>query len=229
MDELDKLALEAQKHPANSKARKKALTKLVMAIQASGKLYCKDRYDYPPEVYNEALQEVWLKVCEHIDRYDPSKGKVITWVNYMLHRRFQDAVNKYGNIRRVRRHDQTGWVQTLSLDAPLKTPDSAGESGETFLDSIPQETPPFMPADKLRGYIENDPQGIFQHRHIRNHPEANYRTIALFYLENKSWAEIVAEFENQIPYGTVTGFFWRACRHFAPQFKDYLDSEEGLG
>lgn len=229
MDELDKLALEAQKHPANSKARQKALTKLIMAIQASGKLYCADRYDYPPEVYNEALQEVWLYVCQNIDRYDPSKANAITWVNYMLHRRFQDAVNKYGNIRRVRRHNQRGWVQNLSLDAPLKTSDSAGDSGETFLDSIPQETPPFMPADKLRGYIENDPQGIFQHRHIRNHPEANYRPIALSYLENKSWAEIVAEFENQIPSGTVTSFFWRACRHFAPQFQDYLDSEEGLG
>lgn len=228
MDELDKLALEAQKHPANSKARKKALTKLVMAIQASGKLYCADRYD-SPEVYNEALQEVWLYVCQNIDRYDPSKGNAITWVNYTLKWRFRDAADRHLNRKRVSQDNQRKWVQTLSLDAPVKTPDSAGDSGETYLDSIPQETPPFMPADKLRGYIENDPQGIFQHRHIRNHPEANYRTIALFYLENKSWAEIVAEFDNQISYGTVTGFFWRACRHFAPQFQDYLDSEEGLG
>jgi hypothetical protein len=200
-----------------------------MAIQASGKLYCKGRYDYPPEVYNEALQQVWLYLCENIDRYDPSKATVITWVNNMLGWRFQDAADRHRNRKRVSRDNQREWVQTLCLDASLRSSDSDGESGETYLDSIPQETPPFMPADKLRGYIENDPQGIFQHRHIRNHPEANYRTIALFYLEDKSWAEIVAVFDNQIPYGTVTGFFWRACRHFAPQFQDYLDRKEGLG
>jgi DNA-directed RNA polymerase specialized sigma24 family protein len=228
MDELDKLALEAQQHPAKSNARKKALTKLIMAIQASGKLYCKGRYDYPPEVYNEALQEVWLKVCEHIDRYDRSKANAITWVNDMLKWRFQDAVDKHRNRKRVSQDNQRKWVQTLSLDAPVKSSDSDGESGETFLDSIAQNQPSML-LQELRDYIQEDPEGVFQHWHIINHPEANYRTIALSYLEDKSWAEILAVFDNQITYGKITSFFRHSCRHFAPQFQDYLDRKEGLG
>jgi hypothetical protein len=228
MDELDKLALEAQKHPANSNARNKALTKLIMAIQASGKLYCKGRYDYPPEVYNEALQEVWLYVCKNIDSYDPSKSKAITWVNNTLHWRFIDAADNHLNRKRVSQDNQRKWVQTLSLDVPVRTPDSDGESGETYLDSIAQNQPSML-LQELRDYIQEDPEGVFEDRHIRNHPEANYRTIALSYLEDKSWAEILAEFDNQISYGAVNSFFRNSCRHFAPQFQDYLDRKEGLG
>ncbi len=228
MDELDKLALEAQKHPANSKARKKALTKLVMAIQASGKLYCADRYDCPPEVYNEALQELWLYVCKNIDSYDPSKGKVISWVNNTLKWRFRDAADRHLNRKRVSQDNQRKWVQTLSLDVHVRTPDSDGESGETYLDSIAQNQPSML-LQELRDYIQEDPEGVFQKRHIRNHPEANYRTIALCFLEDKSWPEIVAKFGNKIPYVTIHSFFRQACRHFAPQFQDYLDSKEGLG
>ncbi len=81
----------AQGHPPQSRERQLALTKLVGAIAASGKLSRPRKGEFIAvyeEIYAEALSLLWLFVCENIDRYDSGRGSVMTWVNYLLDKRF---------------------------------------------------------------------------------------------------------------------------------------------
>ena len=92
---IEELALEVQQHAPKSKQRQIALIKLIRLIQQSGKLHCKYKSQFPLEVYKEALQETFLEVGRKIDRYDPTKAKMLTWVNNLLYWRFVDVSVRY--------------------------------------------------------------------------------------------------------------------------------------
>ena len=98
MDELDSqlkhLAEMAKQYPQGSRSRNKYLTRLMMMIDKSGKLYCAGRYDYPQEVYHEALQEVRLYISRNIDSYDPSRALMMTWGNQKLTFTFRDSIKE---------------------------------------------------------------------------------------------------------------------------------------
>lgn len=215
MDELDKrlqqLALEAQRHPPKSRARRLALTRLIEMIQESGRL-SRRKYDTPQDVYDEALQEVWLYVCRRIDAYEP-KGSVINWVNFVLTRRLIDAKKRQGSEQ--------------SLDTPINSSHASNvnRSGATHLDTVaqPEETP--LPSQLLRQCIEEDAEGLFASKHIQGHPQANFRTIALLHLDRQTWQETaVAVGLESTKASTVQSFYWRCCRYFADPFKEYLQA-----
>ena len=119
-------------------------------------------------VYDEALQETWLYVFKKIDTYQP-RAPVINWVNYVLKRRLSDA---------RKRHTKGG--KEYSLDAPINSSD--GGKGMTYLDTVaqPEDTP--LPSQLVRQCIEEDSDGLFASKHVKGHPKANFRTIALLYL-----------------------------------------------
>lgn len=98
---LQQLALAVQQHPPDSEKRQIALTKLIRALQASGKIYCQNKYKFPPEVYEEALQEAFLALCEKIDDYDRTQASILTCFNKLLGWRFLDASKRY--IKHARR------------------------------------------------------------------------------------------------------------------------------
>lgn len=217
MDEIDErlqqLALEAQRHPPKSRTRRLALTRLVQIIQDSGKLSWR-KSDCPQDVYDEALQEVWLYVFRKIDTYNPAKGPVMHWVNFVLKRRLIDAQKQ-----------QNKWGQEYSLDAPIKSVPSgnSNQSGMTYLDTVsqPEETP--LLSQLVRRCIEDDADGLFASQHVKGHPQANFRRIALLYLDGNTWQETAIRV-GLAPQkeSTVQSFYWRWCRSFANLFKDYL-------
>ncbi|NEP01005.1 MAG: hypothetical protein F6K58_20560 [Symploca sp. SIO2E9] len=216
MDEVDErlqqLTLEAQQHPPKSRARRLALTRLIQMIQESGRL-SRRKFDTPQEVYEEALQEVWLYLCRKIETYNPAKGPVINWVNFVLKRRLVDAKKRYTKCGRE-----------YSLDAPINSSSTSNvnQSG-THLDRVaqPEDTP--LPSQLVRRCLKEDSDGLFTSKHIKGHSQANFRTIALLYLDGKTWQETaVAVGLQPNKVSTVQSFYWRCCRYFADKIKEYL-------
>ncbi len=214
-ERLQELALAAQRHPPKSRASRLALTRLIQTIQQSGKLSRK-KFDCPQEVYDEALQEVWLYVCRKIDTYHPGKGPVINWINFVLKRRLINA---------QKRHSKCG--KESSLYTPIAASDSSNmnQSGMTYLDNLPSPDNTPLPSQLVRQCIEDDPDKLFAKKHIRGNPQANFRKIALLCLDGKSWKEIaIAVGLKPEKESTVQSFYWRTCRYFAETLKEYLQT-----
>lgn len=103
---LENLVLEAQRYPVGSKERQICLTKLTKGImQKSKQLRCRNVYNFPPnvyqEVFNEVLQQTFLEIFEKIDDYDQNKALVMTWFQFLLDKRFNDACDQLLKRRRV--------------------------------------------------------------------------------------------------------------------------------
>jgi len=212
--QLQQLALEAQQHPQKSRTRRLILTRLVQEIQESGKL-SRRKYNCPQEVYDEALQELWLYVFRKIDTYQP-KSSVINWVNFILKRRLIDAFNKY-----------TKKGKEYSLDAPRSSPSgTVTQSGTTYLDTLAQPEETLLPSQLVRQCLEEDPEGLFASRHVRGYPQANFRIIALLHLDGNTWREVaVAVGLGEKKESTVQGFHRRCCQFFADKFQEYLEAQ----
>lgn len=213
--QLEQLALEAQRHPPKTNARRLALTRLIQKIKASGKLSFRRNSEFPPEVYEEAMQEFWLYFCRKIDNYNPEKGAVIHWVNFTIKRRLIDANN---------RHTKKGKEQ--SLDAPINHQSSSSSHSKlTPLEILAQPEETTLPSQKVRKCLEEDLEGLFVNKHIRGKPQANFRAIALLYLDKKTWQETAVAVQLKPGQAsTVQSFYWRCCQYFADKFKEYLQS-----
>ena len=202
---LKELAIVAQQYPPSTVLRQHILGELVEAIRLSGKL-CRPHHrkftsNFYELLYDEAVVETLSYVCRNIDKYDPQRGKnqkFITWVNFRLDKCVIDCRRRFN--------------QTNVKDLP----------GLNDLERIeqPQETPSL--SEIIREYIEEDSENIFRKTQIRNHPDANFQAIALARFAGKTWEDISSELGIVIP--TLSSFFQRCCRKFAPQFRSYLQN-----
>ncbi|MDC0833599.1 hypothetical protein POG22_11370 [Geitlerinema sp. CS-897] len=213
MDELDRhlkhLAEIAKQHPPGSKGRIIATTRLLMAIEQSGKLYCQGRHDYPPEVYHDAMQAVRVYVFRLIDRYEPSAAKMMTLVNQKLNHEFKDAIKKLKKER----------PQHLSLSQAIDRGDKDSQQTlEDVLSGEEQENPYL--SDRIFNIIKNDIDNAFKDKHIRNKPEANFQKIALHILEHRKMRELAQAWD--IPEQTLYSFFRRSCESFRSLFGKYI-------
>ncbi len=201
-EQLLQLATTVQQYPPLTQARKLALTKLINTIVCSGKLCHPQSGQFPAslyeEIYNEALQELLLYICQNIHKYDATRASVITWVNFLLERRFfPEAIPKILN--------RQGITQLPDQD----------------ILASPEET--LSLTEIVREFIVSDPDNVFKKKHIENCPQANFQTLALRRLSGKSWKEISAEFEIKLQ--TVSGFYYRCVTEFAPRLKKYCGSD----
>jgi DNA-directed RNA polymerase specialized sigma24 family protein len=205
---LEHLAITAKQFPPKSKSRQLALSELASKIQNSRRLFCKGRYNYPEDVYTEALQETWLYISRKIEKYDPEVGTVIAWVNFILNKRFIDATRRY------KRNKQA------SLDEPI---DFSGELGTTLLDTLPQ--PQIVPNDGevLQEILQADPDDLFKNEHIKNHPEATFQAIALRRLAKQSWGDMSTEWA--IGVSTLSSFYQRCLKLFIPKIQEYYQKD----
>ena len=204
--QLKKLALEAQRHLPNTEARQQALIELVNAIMLSGQLCHPHRWILPPNfyelIYEESVNQTLVYVCQKIDTYRPYDSdrhietKFITWVNFRLDKMVLQYYNKL-------KKQSCPEIPTLAE-----------------LEDIAQPEPQSDFSESLRQCLEDDPNNLFKNEHIRNHPKANFRDIALTMISGKTWEEISIEFGIKIP--TLSSFFQRSCKKFAPEFKKYL-------
>ncbi len=201
-DELDerlkRIAAVAQHYPKGSQGRNKAISRLLMAVERSERLCYSDQSSYSVEVYHEAMQALRLYVFKHIDAYDPSRTKILAWLNKKLDIALKEAIA----LHLKRQHHQA----TLEEDALPKA-------------ECPSPYNPLLSV-QVRQIIEDDPDDIFKQRHVRGRPEVNFRAIALKTCSGYSRREIAAELGLQEQ--TLYSFFTRSCKSLKPLFDRYL-------
>lgn len=199
-EQLQKLALTAQQHPSLTLERQMAIGQLVQAILSSGKLCRPQRGNFLShyeEIYQEATQDLLLYVCENIDKYDPKRGGVMTWCNFLLRQRFFPAA-----------------IPKL-LDKPGFHRVSLSDLNNLAL----PEAPPDL-KEIINSCIELDPENSYTETCIANYPEANFSTLIKLRLESKSWQEISASFGIKI--STLSSFYQRCLTKFAPKIREHL-------
>ncbi len=208
-DELDshllQLAISAQRHPPRSQERQLALTKLVNGIVRAGKLCRPQRSQFSAgvyeDIYNEARQELFLYICQNIDKYEPERASVMAWVNVLLERRFfKDAIRK---------------IQTHRCRMKMTIAD---------LDNFASPEKPKDLTEILKAYIESDPEEIFKNEHIEKSPQVNFQALVKRRMSGKSWKEISTEFGMKIP--TLSSFYYRCIKKLSPKLKEYCSNEE---
>ena len=104
-----------------------------------------------------------------------------------------------------------------SLSLPSELHQITGES-RTLEDIAQPEEKPFL-SEIVRQYIESDPARLCQ-KHIKEHPQATFQTIALARLNGKTWKEMSEFFGISIP--ALNNFFQRRLRELAPEIRRYV-------
>lgn len=208
---LQQLVRQAQKHPAQSAQQRLALTNLIHTLKQSGKLTRPMAGAFPGlynAIYDEALQRLFVHICSRIDTYDPQKGNVLQWVNFLLSRRFfiEASRDVFPTLPKgINPKD----VTRLSLDE---------------LDRHnPSDLNPYLipsAGEELRRYIEEDPDQLLRSVHVENCPIATFQWLALKRLDGFSWKELAVELDSRIP--TLSSFYQRTLKKFSPKFRDYL-------
>lgn len=199
-EHLKQLAKMAQQHPPLSRERQLALTKLVNGIMQSGKLFHPLRSQFSAavyqEIYEEAHQELLLYICQNIHRYDPERGSVMTWVNFLFSRRFfQEAIRKIFYQQRV--------PQILVTD---------------LYNFVESESEPDL-TKRLKEYINSDPENLLKRKYMASYPVVNFQALAQRRISGKTWKKISAEFGIKIP--TISIFYYRCIKNFSSQLKEY--------
>ncbi|MDJ0734866.1 MAG: sigma-70 family RNA polymerase sigma factor [Nostocaceae cyanobacterium] len=201
---LKELALSAQGYPQASKQRREALTRLINAIWTSGKLSypANDKYRlHYQDICDEAVQNLFFYICQgdNIEKYNPERGEVMTWVNILLNRRF----------------------------FPEAIPKVVGKERETNLDRDYMENIPSSESKEYKSLyeqviecIEEDSKRVFVKEFIRGHPEANFQAIAKRRYSGMSWKEISAEWGIGI--SSLHLFFQRCMKKFAPILRECI-------
>ena len=194
--QLKKMGLAAQNFAINSELGAYALTELVKAIKFSGRL-CRPHIkkfsvSLYQMLYEEALTETLCYVCLNIDHYDPNRGnqKFMNWVNFKLDKSLLKCYEKYKRY------------------ADFEIPSSQN------IEQIVQPTTALDLTEVLRDFLVKDPDGIFSSTHIRNRPDVTFSKVALAKFSGQKWEEISQDLE--IPVATLSSFYNRWCRRFAP-------------
>lgn len=214
--QLERLAMAAKEHKPKTLERQKALSNLHRAIEQFQIVGRPRSQDFPREVYDqiytEAKQDLMLCIFREIDKYNPTRGTLRQWVNFLMNKRcINEAIPKvlgpkgfttsyYGDMDAV-------WEN-------LKTHDR-------FFDKLPlaeDDSEPSAPA--LREMIASDPDDIFKSAALERHPEVNFQMLLLKRADGVGWQEIAAEFGVKV--STLSSFYGRCLRKFTARFKEYL-------
>lgn len=201
-EQLQQLALAAQQHPPLTRERQMALRQLVNQILQSGRLCRPQSGQFSgvyQDIYDDALQELLLYICQNIEKYDPERGSVMAWINMLLERRFfKEAIPKILDKQRIKRMDLSDLDKLASSE---KTEDLT---------------------ELLKECIELDPENLFKKDYIENCPLANFQSIAKRRFLGKSWKEISEEFELKV--STVSSFYSRCLSKYSSKLKAYCSN-----
>lgn len=198
-EHLKQLALAAQQHHVLTQGRQLALSRLIHDILRSGKLCRPYQGRFPgvyQDIYDEALQDLLLHICQHIDKYNPERGEVLAWCNTLLERRFfKEAIPKVIDKQGIKKMSLSDLENLVSVE----------------------ESPPDF-SEILRQYIESDPENLFRNNYISKQPKANFQALVKRRLMGQTWKEIAAEFNLEI--STVSSFYYRCLTKFGEQLKE---------
>lgn len=210
--QLQELALQAQQHPLGTTIRRITLSKLIDGIYRWGKLCHPYKGQFPgvyEQIYQEALQDLFLYICKNLHKYDPERASFMTWVNMLLSQRFfKEAIPKViGKANEI--NIESSFLENLE---------------DLAFDDRQEEDNYILAFQKIRRYIEIDPKGIFQQAHIKKYPQVNFQEIAVKRWSGISWKDISEEFN--VPVATLSNFYQRTLEKFRDEFRDLCDGND---
>jgi DNA-directed RNA polymerase specialized sigma24 family protein len=205
-DEIDgkllRLAIAAQDHKHNILERRKVLTELVTQIEGFRIVGRPRPNEFPPdiyeEIYAEAKQDLMLCIFTKIDTYNPSKGKVRQWLNFLMNKRFfNEAIPKIVGRKNsiLYTEMQIKWEEYLKNDS-------------------------YEAGTALREMIEEDADDALKSVVMTRNPQINFQVLLLKRGDGMSWQQLSEEFGVKLP--TLTSFYRRSLPQFIPRFREYL-------
>lgn len=206
--QLREIVTEACTHRPGSAARQKYLTKIIRQI--TPKLW-KERTAY----YQDALQQTWIYFCQNIcegntgEPYNPSRGSVITWLNFYLKRRLQDFY-----IDEQKQKAKTASLQTDQSNTSQERPLNP-------IENLPAQ--PDIPTllEEVTQWVETDPDGELSSTHLLNQPAITAQALILRRLPPEaSWKELSEEFNVSV--STLSSFYQRQC---LPRLRKFGENE----
>lgn len=210
-DALLKLVLTAQLHPVGSLPRRRNLGKLFRILRAPGMLVkpMRGRFEgFYNDIYEEALQRLFTYLSGSIESYNPARGTVLQWINFLLNKRFfTEASREF--LPTVYRGMDARSIQKVTLeDLDRKiVPDAQAQLNPSL-------------SDDVKAYIDADPDGVFEVTHVEGYPDANFKRIALMRLEGYSWRELSEYFS--VPSSSLSSLHGRSIKKFASRIREDL-------
>jgi hypothetical protein len=172
------------------------------------------------------LQQVWNTFCEQVQQlFEPRSFWY--WFDYYLDKNIKEIIRQRGNI--------------VSGDAPTGERDESSANLTRF-DKFQAKAASSLSKDVIR-LIKEDPDGIFQGKHIENFPKENFRVIALLKFKGATLQKIGNYFNHPIEttrelteeekkrlyaQGTISSFYKRKCHYFKPILEEYLEAKIAL-
>ena len=200
--QLSQLAVEAQQHPAHSRQRNRALTKLIEVVGRCHRLARPYKAGLQgliyEDLYNEALLKTLDYICRNIDKYDPEEP-VMAWVNQILKYRFNDVVDRH-----MKENNRTRELPSLNDLDNYQSP----------------ESPLSEEAIMLRELIEEDPDNLFRSVSLRDSPEITWQVIALAKLDDET-SKSISKRLGVAP-TTIDSLFKRNLRDFSDYIRNRL-------
>ncbi len=198
---LKQMVLTAQQHPAQSRERQKTLDTLVKDILSSGELSPTGNNSFSQDNYDEALQNVLMYFCQHIEIYDFTQGFLISGLKALMFKKFYREV-KYKELEKS--------SKKITLSSELE--EQILIQSKSYLSEI------------LIKCIQIDPENIFRERYIENYPNANFQALVGLRIEKFSWQEISVIMG--IKPSTLRKFYQRSIEKFKAKIKYYVESYE---
>jgi hypothetical protein len=205
-ERLHQLVTDACKHQPGSAERQKYLTQIIRLV--SKKLW-KENSAY----YQDALQQTWVYFCQNICEgntgkpYDPTRGSVVTWLNFYLKRRLQDFY-----IDTTQQQGKTVSSQPKCFgDSEVIDP----------IENLPAspDVPPLL--KNVQNWAENSTDPDLDRVHISDRPDVTVRVLILRRLPPEtSWKDLSKEFNLSI--STLSRFYQRQC---LPRLRKFGESE----
>jgi Sigma-70 region 2 len=200
-DDLQTLIATACCYSSGHPMRQKLITQLIRQVQP--RLWKEHTLDYA-----DALQQTWLYLCLHLDRYDPNRGSVVTWLNAYLKWRLWEFQQR--SIREHITHQPLQGDENSGLP-PLDPPSPVQSAFATRP----------LTVELVREWVTADPTGELRRHHLREHPQVTCQVLILRRLPPQaSWKDLAQEWH--IPLSTLSSFYRREC---LPRLRGFGESE----
>jgi hypothetical protein len=181
---------------------------LILAVQQSNRLYRGGGAN--PEHYQEALSMTWLYVVRNLDKYDPDRAEVLTWINFRLSKDLKTVQLKSTKEAQRRWTWYAAWNQ------------GEGEERSSPIDQLPAQADGRWVLQQLQQWLTQSADGLMA-LHIRGRSDLHCRQLIEWHLLAGETFQQIAVRTNA-PISTLSSFWYKKC---VPQLQEFADNLVG--